>query len=68
LDFRASFLWTPELPSFGLPGFFPLDSHNLATPCLGREPKARVATMVADGETRGGEEPWLYLGVFQGTH
>jgi hypothetical protein len=27
-----------------LPGFLPFDSCTLATPCLGREPKARVAT------------------------
>jgi hypothetical protein len=39
-----AFAFAPGLPSFGLPGFFPLDSRNLATPCLGREPKARVAT------------------------
>jgi hypothetical protein len=29
-----------------LPGFLPLGSRNLATPCLGREPKARVATVI----------------------
>jgi hypothetical protein len=27
-----------------LPGFLPFGSRNLATPCLGRKPKARVAT------------------------
>jgi hypothetical protein len=39
-----AFAFAPGLPSFWLPGFFHLDSRNLATPCLGREPKARVAT------------------------
>ncbi len=39
-----AFAFAPGFPSFGLPSFFPLDSRNLATPCLGREPKARVAT------------------------
>jgi hypothetical protein len=43
-----AFAFAPGLPSFGLPGFFPLDSRNLATPCLGREPKARVATITMD--------------------
>ncbi len=39
-----AFAFAPGLPSFWFSGFFPLDSHNLATPCLGRKPKARVAT------------------------
>jgi hypothetical protein len=34
------------LPLPLLPGFLPFDSRNLATPSLGREPKARVATIV----------------------
>ncbi len=42
-----AFAFVPGLPSFWLPGFFPLDSRNLATPCLGREPKARVATILS---------------------
>jgi hypothetical protein len=39
-----AFAFAPGLPSFSLLSFFPLDSRNLATPSLGREPKARVAT------------------------
>jgi hypothetical protein len=45
-DSRASSWPTPFqclLPL--LPGFFPLDSRNFATPCLGCEPKAKVATI-----------------------
>ncbi len=46
-----AFAFAPELPSFWLPGFFPLDSRNIATPCLGREPKARVATKLMQQHT-----------------
>jgi hypothetical protein len=31
-------------------------AHNLASPCLGHEPKARVATLVALWERRGKEK------------
>ncbi len=41
-----AFAFAPELPSFWLLGFLPSSwlPGFLATPCLGREPKARVAT------------------------
>jgi hypothetical protein len=36
---------TLPMPLPLLPGFLPFDSRNLVTLCLGREPKARVATL-----------------------